>query len=88
MNNSDALATIQGCVTIRGFVNFEIDIDKVLILLITESLEEYELEHNEKAQELLDQIDMDVEVSGHLVVPDKGRKKLTLVDYKIIDHSA
>lgn len=80
-DSSDAL------VTIRGFVNFEIETDRVVILLINENLDEYELEANEKAQELLDQIDMDIIATGHLAAPGEGRKKLTLVEYQIVDHS-
>jgi hypothetical protein len=75
-------------VTVRGFVNLEGEATAPQILLITEDLEEFILENNEKAQELLDQIDMDIEAKGYLTTTDSGHKKLTMLDYKIIDHSS
>ena len=75
-------------VTIRGFVNFEGEATSPQILLVTENLDEFFLENNEKAQELLDQLDMDIEAQGYLSTSESGLKKLTVLDYKIIDHSS
>jgi len=76
---------VDSLVTVRGFVNFEGENNALQVLLITENLDEYVLENNEKAQELLDQIDMDIEARGYLSVTPDGQKKLTMVEYRIID---
>ena len=69
-------------------MNFEGEPTAPQILLVTEDLDEFFLENNEKAQELLDQLDMDIEAQGYLSTSESGLKKLTMMDYKIIDHSS